>query len=538
MVDDAIGRAEVWQKHRDSQGGLDGFALCADYCFNTGPFLSPRRFADLITPYLARVTKAYRDMGFYVIKHTDGNIMPIIDQLVETRPHALHSLDPQGNVDIAEVKRRYGDQLCLIGNVNCAMLDTGTEEQVDRVRPLRAAQWHAGRRLHFFHEQLHLYGHAAGTLRAHARRVATGGNLPMKTKLNGRERMNLALSHQEADRVPRTESFWPETIPLWYQQGLKVGDDVADLFDFDVMGGGWVSHEARPGYLATIEETDAWWTRLDGNGAILRYWKHKSGTPEHVGFGVDTRDKWEAHKRAMLEAPAGSRVDTFSTLRRMYEARAKGRWFCWTGVEAYETAKDVFGHEQLSIIMAEDPEWAKDIFDTEADVAIAVLDHLERSGVQFDGAWVYGDIAYNHAPFFSPRMYRQQIKPAHARQIAWFKERGLPVIYHTDGDFRLVMPDLIEIGVDCFQPLEAKAHMDVRELKPQYGDRVTLMGNIDIMVLITNNWERIEAEVAAKIPMAKAGGGYIYHSDHSIAPGVTWATYRFLMELVEKYGRY
>lgn len=126
MVDNALRRAEPYQKH----GGLDGFALCADYCFNVGPFLSPRHFAEYITPYLARLTKAYREMGFYVIKHTDGNIMPIIDQLVSTKPHALHSLDPQAKVDIAEVKRLYGDQLCLIGNVNCAMLDTGTPEQI------------------------------------------------------------------------------------------------------------------------------------------------------------------------------------------------------------------------------------------------------------------------------------------------------------------------------------------------------------------------------------------------------------------------
>ncbi len=126
MVDKAIREAESYQKH----GGLDGFALCSDYCFNTGPFLSPRMFGELITPYLARLTAAYRDMGFYVIKHTDGNIMPIIDQLVQTHPHALHSLDPQGGVDIATVKRRYGKQVCLIGNVNCGMLDTGTDEEV------------------------------------------------------------------------------------------------------------------------------------------------------------------------------------------------------------------------------------------------------------------------------------------------------------------------------------------------------------------------------------------------------------------------
>ena len=117
MVDAAVRKAEQWHKH----GGLDGFALCADYCFNTGPFLGPRRFSEYITPYLAKLTAAYRDMGFYVIKHTDGNIMPIIDQLAQTHPHALHSLDPQGGVDIAEVKRRYGKELCLIGNVNCGL---------------------------------------------------------------------------------------------------------------------------------------------------------------------------------------------------------------------------------------------------------------------------------------------------------------------------------------------------------------------------------------------------------------------------------
>jgi len=360
----------------------------------------------------------------------------------------------------------------------------------------------------------------------------------VKSKLCGRERVNLALEHREADRVPRAESFWPETIPLWQQQGLEVGVDVADLFEFDIMGAGWVSHEAQPGFLSTIDETNEWWVRKDGNGAILRYWKHKSGTPEHIAFTVDTRDKWEKHKAQMLAAPPGSRVDVFSALRRMYEARAKGRWFCWTGVECYETAKDIFGHYQLSIIMAEDPEWAKDIFDTEAELAVRVLDFLEKSGIEFDGAWMYGDIAYNHAPFFSPRMYRQQIMSAHARQIKWFKDRGQKVIYHTDGDFRLIMPMLIDIGVDCFQPLEAKAHMDVRELKPTMGNRASLMGNIDIMVLITNDRDVVEREVVNKIPMAKKGGGYIYHSDHSIPPGVRWETYQYLMELLDQYGRY
>jgi uroporphyrinogen decarboxylase len=126
MVDNALASAEMIKAH----GGLDGFALCADYCLNTGPFLSPSLFSEFVTPYLARLIQGYRDMGFYTIKHTDGNIMPILDQLVQANPHALHSIDPQAGVDIAEVKRLYGDKVCLIGNVNCGMLDTGTDEEV------------------------------------------------------------------------------------------------------------------------------------------------------------------------------------------------------------------------------------------------------------------------------------------------------------------------------------------------------------------------------------------------------------------------
>ena len=56
--------------------------------------------------------------------------MPILDSIISAKPHALHSLDPQGGIDIAEVKRLVGDKVCLIGNVNCALMDTGTDNQV------------------------------------------------------------------------------------------------------------------------------------------------------------------------------------------------------------------------------------------------------------------------------------------------------------------------------------------------------------------------------------------------------------------------
>lgn len=122
-IDGALEKAGVYRRH----GALDGFAMCADYCFNTGPFLSPAMFDEFVTPYLCRLVAGYREMGFYTIKHTDGNIMPILDSLLAAKPHALHSLDPQGGVDMAEIKRRAGKKVCLVGNVNCGLLQTGSE---------------------------------------------------------------------------------------------------------------------------------------------------------------------------------------------------------------------------------------------------------------------------------------------------------------------------------------------------------------------------------------------------------------------------
>lgn len=110
--------------------GADCFILCSDYCFNAGPFLSPAMFGEFVQPYLHKIIQATRAAGAYCIKHTDGNIMPILDQLVACQPHALHSLDPMAGVDIRQVKGLVGNQVALCGNVNCALLQTGTDAEV------------------------------------------------------------------------------------------------------------------------------------------------------------------------------------------------------------------------------------------------------------------------------------------------------------------------------------------------------------------------------------------------------------------------
>ena len=116
----------------DKNGHIaDGFLMGSDYCFNANHFFSPDQFEELIVPYLKEVIAEFHKLGFYAIKHTDGNVIPILRQIADCGPDAIHSLDPQGGVSLSEARRIVGENICLMGNVNCGLLQTGTDEECD-----------------------------------------------------------------------------------------------------------------------------------------------------------------------------------------------------------------------------------------------------------------------------------------------------------------------------------------------------------------------------------------------------------------------
>lgn len=135
-VEEHVKMADYFDQHGHL---LDGFTLCSDYCFNVNPFFSSEMFDELIAPFLKEIITEYKKRGYYVIKHTDGNIMPIVKQIADCGPHAIHSLDPQGGVEIPKVREIIGDKIALIGNVNCGLLQTGTDEECEKdiMRSLR-----------------------------------------------------------------------------------------------------------------------------------------------------------------------------------------------------------------------------------------------------------------------------------------------------------------------------------------------------------------------------------------------------------------
>jgi len=353
--------------------------------------------------------------------------------------------------------------------------------------------------------------------------------------LSSRERVERMFDRRDQDRVPRHDTFWPDTITRWQSEGLN-GDasTVAKLLRSDMHGICWIAPTIYPDeqIIAQDEQTK---TIRDGHGKVVRYWKNRSGTPEHIGFECSSRAVWERRFKPHLLRNT-PRIDLDKI--KLNRAQAAERWVYYAGVEPFELSRAVMGDENTLVAMCEDPDWIADFAKTYTDVCLKHLQIIHDAGIEADGLWIYGDMAYNHGTLCSPSHYKELIWPQHRRLAQWAHSHDMRFIFHTDGDVRRIIPLYIDAGFDCLQPLEAKANMDVRELAPQFGHRLALFGNINAMTMGTNDLEAIEQEIAGKFAVAKQSRGYVYHSDHSVPPTVSWETYQHIIALLEKHGRY
>jgi len=133
---------DIRAMQRVIQAGVDVIIFGDDYADKNAPLMSPRHFKEFILPGLKRCVDAAHAAGAYVIKHTDGNIMPIIDMIIDTGIDGLNPIEPAAGMDIGHLKQRYGHRVALIGNIDCGyLLSQAPEDEVRRVtrETIRAA---------------------------------------------------------------------------------------------------------------------------------------------------------------------------------------------------------------------------------------------------------------------------------------------------------------------------------------------------------------------------------------------------------------
>ena len=121
--------------------------------------------------------------------------------------------------------------------------------------------------------------------------------------MTSKERVKILLDKKIPDRMGLYEHFWPETLSeYWPAQGYPKDGPPESYFDYDIVNcGGWINTEFFPEKKEVVEETNEWQITKDGFDTTLKYWKKKSGTPEHLHFEVTTPEKWNAYKGPLSE---------------------------------------------------------------------------------------------------------------------------------------------------------------------------------------------------------------------------------------------
>jgi len=356
--------------------------------------------------------------------------------------------------------------------------------------------------------------------------------------MTSRERVAATLARQPVDRLAAHESFWAETGRRWVAEGhVRDGESLEDHFDLDIRCGGWPNHvvdlDFKP---VTLEETEETRLTLDGNGARLRWMKHKGNAPEHIGFTVTDRRTWEEFARPKLVQRDKRRIPFESYRDARANAARQQRFFCWSGIAPFECMHPLCGHEHMLMGMAMDPDWVKDMVQTYVDLVLWVQQELFAAEGKPDGVWFYEDMGFKARPFMSPEMYREIVQPGHAQLFGYAHSLGLKVIVHSCGYVAPLVPGLIEAGMDCLQAMEVKAGMDLVELAKAHGKKIAFMGGLDVRELISNDTARVDAEMDRKIPaLLDMGCGYILHTDHSVPSEVNYESMKHWYEKGRSY---
>lgn len=350
-----------------------------------------------------------------------------------------------------------------------------------------------------------------------------------------RERVSRMFDHKEADRVPITDSPWNGTILRWQREGMPAGMPWEKYFDVDLFGQLFV--DVSPRYpQETIEETGEYRIYTTPYGVTIR--QHKDiidSTPEFLGYRIKDADTWREAMARMT--PSDDRIDWDALDRNYKQWRGEGRWISaafWFGFDVLHSW--AAGIETVLMAMAQEPEWVIEAVNHYLDMNIALYDRIWDKGYEFDSIFWWDDMGYKHTPFFSNRMYREVLKPAHKRAIEWAHAKGIKAELHSCGFVEPLLPDLLEIGLDGLNPIEVKAGMDPVKLKGQYGDRLVLHGGVN--AVLWDKPELIKEEISRVLPELKKGGGYIFSSDHSIPNSVSLEDFRHIVALVKELGRY
>ena len=365
------------------------------------------------------------------------------------------------------------------------------------------------------------------------------------------DRMNKTLNHEESDRVPISDFFWGSFIKRWRSElNLPADADPHKYYDLD-----WIvtipNMDPKIQSFEILKEDETEVIVKTGFRTTMRK-KFDFPMPEFITWDVDTIKKLEEFE---FDDPSDRRryfvagdnqiagvgdgfernsppwIETVKKLHTDFPVYG-------SMMECSECLTRLIGQENALFWIGMYPDRLGACINKIGQFYLDCLKaQIKAADGMLDGMVIWGDVAYSQTMLFDPEYWREYYKPWVKAMVEECHKHGLPVIYHGCGNVHLIFEDFIEIGVDAYNPLEAKASMDAVELKRKFGDQIGYCGNSNIQIWETGDKELIKSEVLRKLNAAK-NGGFIFQSDHSVSSEVSGHTYDYIVNLVREYGKY
>ncbi len=336
--------------------------------------------------------------------------------------------------------------------------------------------------------------------------------------MTSRERVHTALTRREPDRVPYCE--------------LGVDRPLAErLMGWKVSATQAANLEANA-YTADEAKAVAAHLALDNLTYVLRapvYARKEAGRDGRLFYGEGLIKTEADLGRLALPDPHDDAL--YAGARAFLEQTGDySAWFV-TRIGIFPTMLSL-GTENFCLALYDNRRFVEAVLDRYVDWLAVVAERACRMG--FDVFVSTDDMAFNTAPFFSPAVFRELVLPRYRRVAGAIR---LPWIIHSDGNVLPFLDDLIGVGVIGLHPNE-KGAVDIREVKRTYGDRICVLGNVDLNLLGMGQPEAVDREVRDLIRDVAPGGGYIVTSGNSLAGYLLPDNVLALARAVRRYGRY
>ena len=321
------------------------------------------------------------------------------------------------------------------------------------------------------------------------------------TSITPRERVWTAIQHIQPDRTPYQISFTtPARRKLSDYYGTSdleglIGNHMAKYRARPPDERGWLAD--RPGFFR--DEFAVVWNRtIDRDiGMVERY-----PLTERSLAGFTFPDPLDPLRFAALPAFIQANPDRFRYVSMSYSL--------------FERAWSLRGMEALLVDMLEAPGFVDELFDALLAFSLAAIDEFVKYDI--DGILFGEDWGQQRGLIFGPKLWRRFIKPRIAQMYAATKRAGKVVLIHSCGKVQELFPELIELGLDVFNPFQPDV-MDPYEMKSLYGDRLAFYGGVSVQQLLPHGTpQMVRDEVRRLMDEVGRDGGFIIAPSHDM-PG-------------------